>query len=158
MVGKKKGRNMAKKNTESINYQEALSIQANLNDKKLGEVVERYNDFIEQYERFENNTALSNLTFAEASLCAFDYAVKLDKENETGGFYQNLFRKWIEEFAWGEKESGKFGLWSGKVRDLLEKGLVLMFNITDENGNYETAEGLAKRIRANPRYKKGMSV
>ncbi|MFT2509183.1 hypothetical protein [Escherichia coli] len=30
--------------------------------------------------------------------------------------------------------------------------------ITDENGNYETAEGLAKRIRANPRYKKGMSV
>ncbi|EQN32133.1 RHS repeat domain-containing protein, partial [Escherichia coli] len=30
--------------------------------------------------------------------------------------------------------------------------------ITDESGNYETAEGLAKRIRANPRYKKGMSV
>ena len=30
--------------------------------------------------------------------------------------------------------------------------------ITDENGNYETAEGVAKRIRANPRYKKGMSV
>lgn len=133
MVGKK-GKNMAKKNTETINYKEALSIQANLNDKKLGEVVERYNDFIEQYEQFENNTAFSNLTFAEASLCAFDYAVKLDKENETGVFYQNLFRKWIEEFAWGEKESSKFGLWSGKVRDLLKKGLVLMFNITDENG------------------------
>ncbi|EGK9461179.1 RHS repeat protein, partial [Escherichia coli] len=30
--------------------------------------------------------------------------------------------------------------------------------ITDESGNYETAEGLAKRIRVNPRYKKGMSV
>lgn len=133
MVGKK-GKNMAKKKTEAINYQEALSIQASLNDKKLGEVVERYNDFIERYERFENNSAFSNLTFAEASLCAFDYAVNLDKENETGGFYQNLFRKWIEEFGWG-KESGEFGLWSGKVRDLLEKGLVLMFNITDENGD-----------------------
>ena len=125
---------MAKKKTEAINYKEALSIQASLNDKKLGEVVERYNDFIERYEQFENNTAFSNLTFAEASLCAFDYAVNLDKENETGGFYQNLFRKWIEEFGWG-KESGEFGLWSGKVRDLLEKGLVLMFNITDENGD-----------------------
>mgnify|MGYP000240724811 CR=1 FL=1 len=44
MVGKK-GKNMAKKNTETINYQEALSIQANLNDKKLSEVVERYNRF-----------------------------------------------------------------------------------------------------------------
>ena len=69
-----------KEKTEAINYKEALSIQASLNDKKLGEVVERYNDFIERYEQFENNTAFSNLTFAEASLCAFDYAVNLDKE------------------------------------------------------------------------------
>ena len=98
MVGKK-GKNMAKKKTEAINYKEALSIQASLNDKKLGEVVERYNDFIERYEQFENNTAFSNLTFAEASLCAFDYAVNLDKENETGGSIKTYLENGLKSLA-----------------------------------------------------------
>lgn len=110
---------------------EAIDIQTGNNDKHRNKLIERYNKFINEYKKFQEDEEYSLRTFGEACYSALERAKVLDEKNQTGEYFQSLFYTWYQDFGLGNIHEGKHGLWVTKIERLLEKGHIIMGNIVD---------------------------